>query len=225
MVNIDKNESWLDRFGFGQEKRSGLVFVRTALKSPRRSRESVHDSLRSNFPRDQFKDRLAMFKSWFRREGRIKRKMQMDEIRVNRGERRAREEEVVGWCMLDAFHLSPVQRWRKSTFVRPASVLFGSTRYCHRGSQWGYTFPTTLEIGKALENEEWGIGAKVRRKVQLLVNHRGEWLRVIDDSHDRRACSVSRSVRGTRELVHIDIALPTTVRDVQRKSKHGNACY
>lgn len=126
----------------------------------------------------------------------------MDEIYAWIGERRAREEEVVGWCMLDAFYLSPVQSWRKSTFVRPVSVLFGSIRYCHRGSQWGYTFPTTLEIGKALENEEWGIGAKVRRKVQLLVNHRGEWLRVIDDSHDRRACSVSRSVRGTRELVH-----------------------
>lgn len=143
------------------------------------------------------------------------------------GGRRAREEEVVGWCMLDAFYLSPFKvgtRVRLFGRFRFYSVRFGTVTVAPLVgiSVVGIRFPHHVGDSEGARERRVGIGAKVRRKVQLLVNHRGEWLRVIDDSHDRRACSVSRSVRGTRELVH---TTSTTVRDVQRKSKHGNACY
>lgn len=100
----------------------------TALKSPSSKSKTLNGSrkLVIEFPRDpnyQFIDGFAMFKSWIRSKERIKRKMHGWNTRdEEKGGRRTREEEVVGWCMLDAFYLSP---FKVGTRVR----LFGRFRF------------------------------------------------------------------------------------------------
>lgn len=127
----------------------------TALKSPSSKSKTLNGSrkLVIEFPRDpnyQFIDGFAMFKSWIRSKERIKRKMHgwntRDEEKGEASERRGSSRLVHAWRVLSL----SVQSWYKSTFVRPVSVLFGSIRYCHRGSVSG-----DIRSGDTLSPPRW----------------------------------------------------------------------